>query len=89
MRAIPVTVHHGHHVTELPPVVAAQESFNPASLTAEDIKAFVQDAIKGSGLRKYKVNLPPAGRPIRVYADGMFVTWIVSFMVLISHGRCI
>ncbi|VDC03171.1 unnamed protein product [Peniophora sp. CBMAI 1063] len=72
VRAIPVTVQHGHHVTEPPPVEAAQEAFNPASLTPEDIKAFVQDAIKGDGLRQYRVNPPPTGRPIRVYADGVY-----------------
>jgi len=52
-----------------PPAVAVA-AFNPAVLTPEDIQAFVQKALDGEPWRKYKINRPPAGRPVRVYADG-------------------
>ncbi|KAF9028038.1 hypothetical protein BDZ89DRAFT_1133853 [Hymenopellis radicata] len=56
-----------------PPVPApSQEAFNPAALTPEDIKQFVQTAIDGETWRKYKINTPPTDRPIRVYADGVY-----------------
>jgi choline-phosphate cytidylyltransferase len=51
-----------------PPVVASE--FNPATLTPEDIRAFVGAAIDATSPRPYSINPPPAGRPIRIYADG-------------------
>ncbi|KAF8873069.1 hypothetical protein BD779DRAFT_1613719 [Infundibulicybe gibba] len=47
-------------------------AFDPAALTPEDIQAFVQNAINGESWRKYKINPPPIGRPIRIYADGVY-----------------
>jgi choline-phosphate cytidylyltransferase len=48
----------------------SKSAFDPAALTAEEIQAFVQKAIDGESWRKYKINPPPQGRPVRVYADG-------------------
>lgn len=41
-----------------------------ASFALEDIRAFVRAAIDGQAPRKYTVNPPPAGRAVRIYADG-------------------
>lgn len=46
------------------------EQVNTSMLSAEDIRAFVDKAIAGEVTRKYKINPPPEGRPIRIYADG-------------------
>lgn len=54
------------------PKPMANLPFNPAGLTTADIQAFVQRAIEGEEHRKYKINKPPTGRPIRVYADGVY-----------------
>ncbi|KAG6818471.1 hypothetical protein H0H93_004718, partial [Arthromyces matolae] len=60
-------------VPEEPAVAGPSEAaFNPAALTPEDIQAFVQKAIDGEPSRKYKINLPPKDRPVRVYADGVY-----------------
>lgn len=45
---------------------------NTSLLSSEDIRSFVQRAIDGEEDRQYKINKPPTGRPIRIYADGMF-----------------
>lgn len=57
---------------EPPPSAAAVAAFNPAALTQEDIQLFAQKAIDGEPFRRYKINPPPTGRPVRVYADGLF-----------------
>jgi len=58
-------------ITEEPAVpVASKTAFNPAALTPEDIQGFVAKAIEGELDRKYKINSPPVGRPVRIYADG-------------------
>lgn len=44
---------------------------NTSLLSSEDIRSFVQRAIEGEEDRQYKINKPPKGRPIRIYADGM------------------
>lgn len=44
--------------------------FNPSTLSPEDIQTFVRRAINGGLQCKYRINEPPAGRPVRVYADG-------------------
>ncbi|KLO17738.1 hypothetical protein SCHPADRAFT_956682 [Schizopora paradoxa] len=54
------------------PAHAALAEFDPAKLTPEDIRAFVQKAITGDIARAYKINEPPVGRPIRIYADGVY-----------------
>jgi choline-phosphate cytidylyltransferase len=50
--------------------MASKEAFNPAALTTDDIQDFVAKAIEGEPDRKYKINPPPVGRPVRIYADG-------------------
>ncbi|KIY47668.1 hypothetical protein FISHEDRAFT_44903 [Fistulina hepatica ATCC 64428] len=49
-----------------------QEAFDPASLTPEDIQVYVSRVIAGESWRKYKINKPPVGRPVRIYADGVY-----------------
>ncbi|KIM41745.1 hypothetical protein M413DRAFT_444991 [Hebeloma cylindrosporum] len=60
-------------VTEEPAVpLASKKAFNPAALTPDDIQSIVAKAIQGETHRKYKINPPPVGRPVRVYADGVY-----------------
>lgn len=68
-----------HLATELSeplPAPIAAAAFDPAKLTPADIQAYVRAAIAAEGQdarqRKYKVNPPPAGRPARIYADGVY-----------------
>lgn len=58
-------------IDEPAPTAASQAAFNPASLTPNDIRAFVQKAIAGESSRKYRINHPPTDRQVRVYADGL------------------
>lgn len=59
-------------VTDEPaPAPQATAEFDPARLTTEDIRKFVKQAIAGDVTRPYKINQPPVGRPVRIYADGM------------------
>ena len=46
----------------------------PIVASTEDIRAFVQAALDGTGKikRTYKPNSPPKGRPVRIYADGVY-----------------
>ena len=68
-------------VTEEPAVpLASKEAFNPAALTPDDIQSFVAKAIEGEPHRKYKINPPPIGRPVRVYADGTVVSSIFCYV---------
>jgi choline-phosphate cytidylyltransferase len=48
----------------------AAQAFNPSTLSPEDIQAFVRRAINTGLQSKYRINQPPVGRPVRVYADG-------------------
>lgn len=63
---------------EPPPVPIAAAQFDPANLSADAIRAFVKEAIGGGKTEKgvertYKINEPPVGRPVRIYADGLFL----------------
>lgn len=53
------------------PVPLAEAEFDPAKLTVEDIQEYVRKAIAGEVERPYKLNPPPVGRPVRIYADGL------------------
>lgn len=68
------TLHHHETPLLVPeepsPVPSASKAFNPASLTMEDIQAFVRRAIEGESHRVYKILAAPVDRPVRVYADG-------------------
>ncbi|KZV92618.1 hypothetical protein EXIGLDRAFT_836318 [Exidia glandulosa HHB12029] len=59
-------------ITEPTPTSEVQATLNPASLTQADIQKFVRDAIDASKNTDYPINEPPAGRPVRVYADGVY-----------------
>ena len=52
------------------PIRDAAQAFDPSTLSPEDIQAFVRRAINGGLECKYRINEPPVGRPVRVYADG-------------------
>ena len=45
-------------------------AFNPSTLLPDDIQSFVRRAINGGLQCRYRINEPPVGRPVRVYADG-------------------
>ena len=70
------------------PVPIAQEEFDPAKLTPEDCQEFVRKAIAGETPRPYKINLPPVGRPVRIYADGEHVKLSEKTPLLIDC-RCL
>ncbi|KAJ7058236.1 cholinephosphate cytidylyltransferase [Mycena amicta] len=59
-------------ISEPAPAAVSAAAFNPAALTAEDIRAYVQSAIDGEAGRAYTINPPPGDRPARVYADGVY-----------------
>ncbi|KAF7320838.1 Cholinephosphate cytidylyltransferase [Mycena chlorophos] len=59
-------------LAEPAPAAISAAAFDPAALTAEDVRDFVQTAIDGAPGRAYKTNPPPEGRPARVYADGVY-----------------
>ncbi|KAF8512100.1 hypothetical protein BU17DRAFT_54255 [Hysterangium stoloniferum] len=56
----------------LPPPPVVDSDFNPATLTPEEIRAFVNAAIEGTSPRQYTINPTPLGRPVRIYADGVY-----------------
>ncbi len=60
------------------PAHASLAEFDPAKLTQEDIRAFVDKAIAGELTRTYKINKPPVGRPVRIYADGVSPVWCLT-----------
>lgn len=69
----------------------AAHTFNPSTLSSEDIQAFMRREINGGLHRKYKINEPPVGRAVRVYADGTYllVSQDTSFANLACPLRCI
>jgi len=73
------------------PVPAAANAFNPASLTATDIQAYVQNVIDGQPHRPYKINRPPTDRPVRIYADGSSYSLSILPWMHLSHpsSRCL
>jgi choline-phosphate cytidylyltransferase len=62
------------------PSALAVAAFNPATLSPEDIQLFVRKAIEGESFRKYKINQPPTGRPVRVHVNGLFI-----YLLLLRH----
>ena len=63
------------------PVSPLSSTVNPALFTPEDIQAFVKKAVAGDPARTYKINPPPIGRPVRIYADGAS-----TFQFLLRHS---
>ena len=61
---------HGTAAPEHVAVHSAAHASDPAAFSPEDIQAFVRRAINGELHRKYKINEPAVGRPVRIYADG-------------------
>jgi choline-phosphate cytidylyltransferase len=64
-------------IAEPTPGAGEYEALDPAKLTPADIQQFVADAIAGAPTEKgvprtYKINPPPTGRPVRIYADGVY-----------------
>lgn len=55
------------------PVHGAAQASDPSTLSPEEIQAFIRRAINGEPHRKYRINEPPVGRPVRVYADGTYL----------------
>ncbi|GAA6063496.1 hypothetical protein JCM10212_004455 [Sporobolomyces blumeae] len=43
-----------------------------SNLTAEEIQEHIRSAIAGQPGRAYKIKPPPVGRPVRIYADGVY-----------------
>ncbi|GAA5878009.1 hypothetical protein JCM16303_002816 [Sporobolomyces ruberrimus] len=43
-----------------------------SNLTAEEIQEHIRKAVEGQEGRSYKINPPPVGRPVRIYADGVY-----------------
>jgi choline-phosphate cytidylyltransferase len=52
------------------PILDAAQPVNLFTISPEDVQTFIRRAINGGLGFKYKINEPPVGRPVRVYADG-------------------
>jgi len=59
-------------ISEPPKPSGGVETLNPAGLSQEDVRTFVQKAIDGETWRKYKINKAPTDRAVRIYADGVY-----------------
>lgn len=51
--------------------------FDPGTISPNDIQSWVRNVISGHsdngpGARSYKINAPPEGRPVVIYADGVY-----------------
>ncbi|EIW56563.1 uncharacterized protein TRAVEDRAFT_65724 [Trametes versicolor FP-101664 SS1] len=62
--------------SEPAPASIAIDAFNPADLSPTDIQEFARACIAGTdplgNARQYRINEPPADRPVRIYADGVY-----------------
>ncbi|KAI0742771.1 hypothetical protein C8Q80DRAFT_1190700 [Daedaleopsis nitida] len=62
--------------SEPAPASIAVQAFNPANLSPADIQEFARACIAGTdplgSSRRYRINPPPTGRPVRIYADGVY-----------------
>ncbi|KAI0632901.1 hypothetical protein C8Q77DRAFT_1120420 [Trametes polyzona] len=62
--------------SEPAPAPIAVNAFNPAKLSPADIQEFARACIAGTdplgSARQYRINPPPVGRPVRIYADGVY-----------------
>lgn len=56
------------------PAHISEDSLDPALFTPQGIRAHVNAAIEGTlqPHRAYRPSQPPVGRPVRVYADGVY-----------------
>jgi len=43
-----------------------------SNLSAQEIQEHIRSAVSGQTGRAYKINPPPVGRPVRIYADGVY-----------------
>ncbi|GAA5824194.1 hypothetical protein JCM5353_000345 [Sporobolomyces roseus] len=43
-----------------------------SNLSAQEIQEHIRSAVAGQTGRAYKINPPPVGRPVRIYADGVY-----------------
>jgi choline-phosphate cytidylyltransferase len=74
--------------TVAPEPALIHDTFNPSTLSSEDIQAFVRREINSGIHRKYKINEPPVGRPVRVYADGTYLS-VSRCLFCLIWLRCI
>ncbi|KAG6335057.1 hypothetical protein ID866_4035 [Astraeus odoratus] len=71
-RSAPLQVQPLPPMEESIPANATAHSFNPATLSAEEVQSFVRRAVEGEPGRPYRINPPPTDRQIRIFADGVY-----------------
>ncbi|KAK4052330.1 choline-phosphate cytidylyltransferase [Microbotryomycetes sp. JL221] len=64
--------HPGHGGSHSPIAWAAAPQGFLSNMTAEEIQAHIRQAIAGDPGRAYHIKQPPADRPVRIYADGVY-----------------